>query len=157
MAARGAFYHQAILDGYMSRDEVRSRENMNAMPAGGGKTYFIPQNVAILHEDGSIEPVNQPAGGANSAPGLVSNSVREAHADALGDVIRRMVRRAEKTSEPQELVNVIVEALSHPMKAARMALGLNGDTTPADIAELIVTGNHDATALARRAVGFSEE
>lgn len=43
IAARAAFYHMAILDGWMSRNEARERENMN--PEDGLDDFWEPLNV----------------------------------------------------------------------------------------------------------------
>lgn len=43
MAARSNYYHNAILDGYMTRNEVRELENMNPLP--GLSEPFSPANM----------------------------------------------------------------------------------------------------------------
>jgi HK97 family phage portal protein len=45
LGQRGAFYTQALTSGWMSRDEVRARENMNPIPGGDGSRYFLPLNL----------------------------------------------------------------------------------------------------------------
>jgi HK97 family phage portal protein len=45
-AARAAFYHSAIGDGWMNADEIRARENLNPMPDGAGKRFYRPMNMA---------------------------------------------------------------------------------------------------------------
>lgn len=59
--ARSAFYHNAILDGYMTPNEVRSLEGMEH--AEGLDDFFRPLNVAVVGE----EPLedNKPAEGEN--------------------------------------------------------------------------------------------
>lgn len=44
-AARSMFYHNAMQDGWMNGDEVRSRENLNPMPDGNGKQFYRPLNM----------------------------------------------------------------------------------------------------------------
>lgn len=61
MATRFSAYNIGIQGGWLNRDEVRRFENLNAIPDGAGKPYFVPQNVAITGEDGTVTPVNQPA------------------------------------------------------------------------------------------------
>lgn len=51
-AARSSFYHNAILDGYMTRNEVRSLEGLEH--AEGLDEFLIPLNVATVGEDGKI-------------------------------------------------------------------------------------------------------
>lgn len=47
---RGAFYNLAVQGGWMSRDEVRSRENLNPIPDGEGEKFFVPLNMGIAGE-----------------------------------------------------------------------------------------------------------
>lgn len=42
--ARAQYYHYAILDGWMNRDEVRELENRNPIPDGQGQEYMVPVN-----------------------------------------------------------------------------------------------------------------
>lgn len=51
--ARSAFYHNAILDGYMTRNEVRSLEGLEHAP--GLDDFLIPLNVAAVDENGNIK------------------------------------------------------------------------------------------------------
>ena len=52
-AARSAYYHSAILDGYMTRNEVRSLEGLEHAP--GLDDFLVPLNVASIDEDGNIK------------------------------------------------------------------------------------------------------
>ena len=52
-AARSAYYHNAILDGYMTRNEVRSLEGLEH--AAGLDDFLVPLNVASIDEDGNIK------------------------------------------------------------------------------------------------------
>lgn len=54
-AARSAYYHNAILDGYMSRNEVRALEGLP--PAEGLDDYLFPANESVVG-DASQEGVN---------------------------------------------------------------------------------------------------
>lgn len=49
MAARSAYYHNAILDGYMTRNEVRKLENMNPLP--GLDDPFTPANMLTINSN----------------------------------------------------------------------------------------------------------
>lgn len=51
--ARSAFYHNAILDGYMTRNEVRSLEGLEHAP--GLDDFLVPLNVAAVDENGNIK------------------------------------------------------------------------------------------------------
>lgn len=65
-------YQVAVTNGWMSRNEVRDKENMN--PYAGGDDMLVQQNLATVHDDGTITPnnetgeLNEP--GAAEAPGV---------------------------------------------------------------------------------------
>jgi phage portal protein BeeE len=44
-AAQSEWYHKAILDGWMSRNEVRDLENMNPVP--GLDDFLVPTNMTL--------------------------------------------------------------------------------------------------------------
>jgi HK97 family phage portal protein len=52
-AARSSFYASAILNGYMTRNEVREKENLNTIE--GLDKPLVPVNMAIINADGQIE------------------------------------------------------------------------------------------------------
>lgn len=63
---RAALYQSGLAWGWLSRDEVRSRENLNPLPAGEGKKYYVPLNVSLAGEEPpelEPEPDPEPAGG----------------------------------------------------------------------------------------------
>ena len=52
-AARSTFYHNAILDGYMSRNEVREMEGMERKE--GLDAFLYPLNTGVVGDDGNME------------------------------------------------------------------------------------------------------
>lgn len=54
IAARAAFYHLAILDGWMSRNEAREKENMN--PEDGLDDFWEPLNVRDANDPLGLPP-----------------------------------------------------------------------------------------------------
>lgn len=56
-ATRSAFYASAILNGYMTRNEVREKENLNRLE--GLDKPLVPVNMAIIEEDGKVETQTQ--------------------------------------------------------------------------------------------------
>lgn len=52
-ASRSAFYASAILNGYMTRNEVREKENLNTLE--GLDAPLVPVNMSIIGEDGEIK------------------------------------------------------------------------------------------------------
>lgn len=51
MSTRFQAYNAAIQSGWMSRDEVRDRENMNAIPDGAGEEFLVPLNMGPAGQD----------------------------------------------------------------------------------------------------------
>lgn len=58
-AARSAFYHNAIMDGWMSINEVRAKEDMS--PTDDGDTHFFPMNYASLGDVASGKYTSNPS------------------------------------------------------------------------------------------------
>lgn len=58
IAARAAFYHLAILDGWMTRNEARERENMN--PEDGLDDFWEPLNVRDANDPLALPPAPTP-------------------------------------------------------------------------------------------------
>ena len=53
--ARSAYYHNAILDGYMTRNEVRELEGMTRKD--GLDDFLYPLNTGIVGNDGIVENI----------------------------------------------------------------------------------------------------
>ncbi len=47
-ASRAEYYSKALNWGWMNRDEVREKENMNPISEGKGKEYFVPVNMQTV-------------------------------------------------------------------------------------------------------------
>lgn len=84
-AARGAFYHQGINDGWLSRNEVRKFENLT--PVDGGDTYYVQGAIVPLDDDG--HPV-QPTAAEPVAPPMPAGTGNE---DAAAASLRRILKR----------------------------------------------------------------
>lgn len=54
IATRYGAYHTARLDGWLSADEIRERENLNPLPNGEGAGYWRPLNITSTAPDGTI-------------------------------------------------------------------------------------------------------
>lgn len=48
---RANYYSRGILDGWLSRDEVRRFENLNPIPDGEGEKFLVPLNMQVLGEE----------------------------------------------------------------------------------------------------------
>jgi HK97 family phage portal protein len=60
MSERYNAYTSALQNGWMSRDEVRARENLNPIPDGEGEKFFIPKNMDLSGEDPKKPPAAPP-------------------------------------------------------------------------------------------------
>ncbi len=136
--ARYNAYRTAIVTGWMTPNEVRERENMNQAP--GLDNFLVPQNMAMVDEQGEVHPLNKGAdqGGMPSGTGAKSLDSRLLFfvEEAAGRVVRKentAVQRAAVRYEDDaegfrdwadefwaEHVDFIVEAL-HLDQAAALA------------------------------------
>lgn len=73
---RGAYYVQAISNGWMSPDDVRARESLNPLPGGLGGVYYRPAN--LLPINGDPDGVEGPA----VAPGTTLLAVPDLRQEA---------------------------------------------------------------------------
>jgi HK97 family phage portal protein len=95
--SRSAFYHSAINDGWMSRNEVRKLENLD--PAEGGDVFLVQGAMVPLGDDGTpIQPdppenpaVNLPQGRNDSADD--AEAARAEAAELRRNVLRRDLDR----------------------------------------------------------------
>lgn len=53
--SRATFYHYAITDGWMNRNEVRALENLE--PNDQLEEFIVPSNMAVIAVDGTMQPV----------------------------------------------------------------------------------------------------
>ncbi len=53
---RAAFYNRAIMDGWMNRNEVRVRENLE--PEDGLDEFLVPSNLTLISVDGELVPLS---------------------------------------------------------------------------------------------------
>jgi HK97 family phage portal protein len=54
--SRSALYHGAIVDGWLSRNEVRALENLE--PVDGLDEYLAPSNMTLISVDGQLVPLS---------------------------------------------------------------------------------------------------
>lgn len=112
IAARAAFYHMAILDGWMSRNEARQRENMN--PEDGLDDFWEPLNVRDADD-----PLPLPAKpGAASAPEDDSEAGAHARIRRL-EAGQRVDRPAAMVSEARHGVRATILAIEAASRVVR--------------------------------------
>lgn len=91
MTERANAYHLALQDGWMSRDEIRERENMNAIPDGSGGTFLRPLNMT--------PSTTEPEPGDNGADAERLAAMRSAALRLWADTTRRMMGRLIESAE----------------------------------------------------------
>lgn len=89
--SRYGAYSQAITDGWMSRNEVRRKENME--PMEGLDAMLVPLNMGVAQEDGSVE--DPQADETDEEPVVAPDPVEEPEADAEDERSERMHRIVE--------------------------------------------------------------
>lgn len=92
-AARAAFYHQGINDGWMSRNEVRKLENLDSVP--GGDTFLVQGAMVPLDESGSPEQPEAPTA-SSFPPADAPNSEAILAARVLKRDLGRMLTKETK-------------------------------------------------------------
>lgn len=55
-AQRASFYHQAITDGWMNREEVREKEDL--IYVEGLDEFLVPSNLTLVSVDGTLTPLS---------------------------------------------------------------------------------------------------
>lgn len=101
MEARSSFYSSALQNGWMNRDEVRARENMNPIPGGEGEKFFEPKNMDLTGEEDEDDEEETPPepddedGEEEDDDGDRARNARleAAHRKLLTDVLVRMTKR----------------------------------------------------------------
>jgi len=153
MKDRGAFYNLGIQGGWLSRDEVRARENMNPLPDGEGAKFFVPLNMAVAGEEKGVTgaPQADQAAAADEA-GAEQKGDRATFEKLLFDVVDRMSRRIAKNFERarkrgergwvDEAMEAehreVIRGAFDPVVAATRA-GLGAELDPDDLTELFFT------------------
>jgi HK97 family phage portal protein len=90
-------YERALMGGFMNRDEVRQKENMNRMPKGG-KVHTVHagvQNVEALTEKPKEEKPQEPT----QPPGVVEDAARKALENGLRHAIGKEQGAARHAAE----------------------------------------------------------
>lgn len=126
-AARSAFYHNAIMDGWMSINEVRAKEDLS--PTDDGDTHFFPMNYASL---------------GDVASGKYATSTSSSAWDIPDDEEERKSFNAKPLDEKKKHDLAFVAEATAPAKSSRIQLQrLVRKQLKAEIAkmrELIATG-----------------
>jgi len=101
MAARAEYFNKGIMGGWLNRDEARAKENMNPIPNGDGKKFWMPLNMIpidesnpklekksnnIATEQRSIDEVRAKKAGA------VRRKLRKAYVDIFEDIFDRVFK-----------------------------------------------------------------
>jgi HK97 family phage portal protein len=106
-------YKMAIDGGWLNRDEVRERENLNPIPDGAGKTFSQPLNMTTLGATEEEQPAQEPtkltlvknepeADVASRSAAFNLEAIKFAYSRAFEEAAARVIRR-----ESRELVAAV--------------------------------------------------
>lgn len=101
LSSRYEAYAKALTNGWMSRDEVRRKENLNPIPDGEGEKFFIPSGVTVAGEETPTpaDPPAEPASTEEEAPRGRGLTLHAAQQNILSETLSRFagtVRRAAR-------------------------------------------------------------
>ena len=150
-------YSVGLNNGFMSPDDVRAREDMNALPNGAGKIYlrnsalssaesFMPGNTAQPSERPPVEPDEE----SEDVDDLRA-AIAAAHAGVIGDAIRRMSGMAMTALGRGKEIEKYLEGFAPKVRLALMpgfeSLGASLAATgkvPADWSERVASATGKA-------------
>lgn len=133
-ATRFEAYTKSIGTGIMTINEVRSRENLNSIE--GGDSHYVPVNLAVVQDDGSLEAVNSTQEPEPDPPNDDTDDEEDARGDlvaahtaAIRAPIKRMVTRIRKATKRGKIDetkerDIITEACTPAVNAAQLSLSL---------------------------------
>jgi hypothetical protein len=112
-AERMAGYNTALQGGWMNRNEVRAKENMNPLDGTEGEKFFVPLNMAEV--GGGMEPPKIQGGTLDALQAIIVSIVKGEIPPEAGKVmiqaaypgleekdIDAMIKAAEETEPPAE-------------------------------------------------------
>lgn len=130
ISSRYEAYGKALNDGWLNRDEVRRRENLNPIGAeSGGEKYLVQAQMVPLSEAGSA--FDRPASAGTTDPesraaftadqvGALRGLLRSVAADELpADACWQMIRTAYPSLKPDEIDALVNPVLSYRPAALR--------------------------------------
>lgn len=101
-ASRGAYYHNAILDGWMTRNEAREMEGME--PIEGLDKPLVAVNMAILDTNGNVQQVASDADQEPATGGL--DESEDSTAKRFDDILRAGATRMARRIAKEKTVNI---------------------------------------------------
>ena len=166
-AARGEYFQKALTTGWMCRDEVRARENLNPLPDGEGQKFMTPLNEAIVGGPATLAeppppgdgPAEPPAGDGSARSAALETAARRAVADAAARCALRIATHAGRKADPEAWLaggavrehRETIEAIAGPALAIAAALWAPGIEPRAFAAALFARAKQgmDEAAIAR--------
>ena len=104
---QGDWYKALVTHGIMSRNEIRELENRGRVP--GGELMMVPSNMAIVQEDGSLQPASGKApagGGARPQAAQLRPLLVDAVSRLVSKDVKAVSRKAKTLSgKPEQLVD----------------------------------------------------
>jgi len=136
---RGAYYTQALMGGWMSPDEVRSREGLNPIPANAGQVYFRPLNLNAVgvDPDGPDGPAVAPGSTLLPLPDIRQQESYDCGTAALQSVASHF--GLESTLEADEQGTTPQQILGELTRIGLASVAKSGLTVP-DLARFFNAG-----------------
>lgn len=128
--SRYAAHQIAVTNGLATRNEIRDKENLNPYP--GGDKYLIPQNMAVVNEQGEIEPASGP------------QAHHPAHRQARASADAPDQTEAAKVAMMPVFVDVAERMITREAKA----ITAKGDKATVEWLDTFYTGHRDEVARA---------
>ena len=131
LKSRAAFYKDAINGGWMSRDEIRSRENMNPIGDGSGDDFLVPLNMGPAPIKIEDSPESDAEFGARKSLVQILESTIRRMAGRLAIKAAKKAKEASAAKDPQilsewldggmraESQDIVAEALDPVIEALR--------------------------------------
>ena len=136
---RGEYYTKALNGGWMSPDEVRSREGLNPIPSNAGQVYFRPLNLNAIgvDPDGPEGPAVAPGSTLLAVPDLRQEELFDCGTVALQSVASYYNR--ESTLEPR-LEGTTPQEILGELSRIGLASVAKAEMTTADLARFFNAG-----------------
>ena len=135
LTSRGAYYVQALTNGWLNHDEVRDLEDYNPIPSNAGKVFYRPLNTSP-----SASTDTQPA---NNGPAADAGSMRSAMIGVVKATVGRLARRLEKQGKPGKDIESNCEPISNELTpvlaACRAVSDVESSLTGRDYATIMIS------------------
>lgn len=137
LADQGNFYNLGIQGGWLMRDEIRRKLNMEPLPGGVGSKPMRPQNMAVEGEDQPADATPEPAQPPADEPQPDDQPARALIDETVRRCVRRVWGQAERAAKTRDrLLSFVTDKLVDD--------------------GLLAVGIREEIAIALRAIGLAD-